>query len=168
MTGKIPKTSQLYYFLMPEETTKVLAFIKDQKCSLYSTRSRFLGPEPIKCDPASIPSMVFICPEGFNNEIDMIKISEGVYVVDPTTSPVIEMQCSIMRKKELSRGRVYFRCGYLGRDEWVPFPVELYELYKNVAAFMKKSFFSKEKKYGGYISKGCQSYVSGGGTLTQI
>ncbi len=105
MTGKIPKTSQLYYFLMPEETTKVLAFIKDQKCSLYSTRSRFLGPEPIKCDPASIPSMVFICPEGFNNEIDMIKISEGVYVVDPTTSPVIEMQCSIMRKKELSRGR---------------------------------------------------------------
>jgi hypothetical protein len=72
MTGKIPKTSQLYYFLMPEETTKVLAFIKDQKCSLYATRSRFLSPEPIKYDPTSIPSKLFICPEGFSNEIDVI------------------------------------------------------------------------------------------------
>lgn len=165
MTGKIPKTSQLYYFLVPEETSTVLEFIKEQNCIIYSTRSS--TPEPIECEDAA-PSKVFICPDELSNKIDMNKVSEKIYSLDPTTSPVIEMQCSVMRKSELARGRIYFRGGYAGRDEWVSFPSELYELFKKVCTFMKKTFLSKEKKYSAYISKGSQLYVSDGGELAQI
>ena len=156
MTGKIPKTSQLYFFLIPEETSMVLEFINDQKCTIYSSRSS--NPEPIEYDQDVATSKVFFCPEELSNEINMNKVSESLYALDPTISPVIELQCSVMRKLELSRGRIYFRGGYAGRDEWVSFPFDVYELYKKVTLFMKKFFLIKNKKYGAYLSKGCQSY----------
>ncbi len=165
MICKIPKTSQLYYYLMPEETSMVLEFIKEQQCIIYSSRSS--TSEPIECED-DVPIKVFFCPEELSNEIDMNKISESIYALDPRTSPVIEMQCSVLRKSDLARGRIYFRGGYAGRDEWVSFPAGLYELFKRVSTFMKKTFLKKEKKNGAYVSKGCQSFISGGGDLAQI
>jgi len=98
----------------------------------------------------------------------MNKASEDVYFIDPTVSPVIEFQCSVLRDSELSRGRIYFRGGYAGRYGWVDYPGILYEVFRGVLSYLKKHILTREKQYEGYISNGCEAYLSGGGRLAQF
>jgi hypothetical protein len=37
-----------------------------------------------------------------------------------------------------------------------------------VVAFMKKTLLTKQKEYGGYVSKGCIRYIANGGRLDQF
>jgi hypothetical protein len=166
MIDRIPNSEQLYFFLMPEETSQLIEYINKKGGSIYLPRSTIA--EPHECEIFANLSRIYFCPRQVRGQISMIRIAEDVYSIDSTVSPVIEFQCSVMRKAELSRGRMYFRGGYIGRDGWFAFPETLYELFKTVSLFIKKSFLSKERRYGAYISKGSQKYLSDGGKLVQF
>lgn len=172
MTGKIPNSRQLLFFLMPDETDKVLNLIVERQCKIFSRYSA--GPEPCSIegqplDEIVVRGQVFFCPAELVSEIYTRKVKEGAYSLDSTVSPVIELDFSILRKsKELSRGRMYFRGGYDGRESWVQFPSGLYETFKLVSSFMTRSFLTREREYGGYISKGSKLFVAAGGRLVQF
>ncbi|MEW6076544.1 MAG: hypothetical protein AB1724_01900 [Thermodesulfobacteriota bacterium] len=166
MTKSIPKTSQLYFFLMPDETKIILKFLVDQNCIIIGDRSESIEPNEIKI--FNEISKVYICPSELKDKIQMTKVSNEIYVVDETTSPVIEFSCSILRKSELSRGRIYFRGGYFGRDQWMPYPDVLFDIYKKVTSLMNRKFLTKNREYKAYISKGSQNYISEGGVMSQF
>jgi hypothetical protein len=166
MINRIPKASQLHFFMMPDEMSKVLEFIEQAGGVIYSCRSD--SAKPRGYDPGKDIGRVFFLPSDLGKDINMRKIDEGFYTIDATTSPVIELEFSFLRESELSRGRIYFRGGYMGRNGWVSYHDSLYELFKSVSTFMKKFFLTKEQSYAGYLSRGAQSYVSGGGNLAQF
>jgi hypothetical protein len=168
MTGKLPRTKQIYFFLMPEETLAVIRFILAEGCRIYLPRSSSLVPAPCLCESLNGLSQLYFCPQELSGGIRMNKASEHVYFLDPTISPVIEFQCSVMRGSELSRGRMYFRGGYAGRYGWVGFPEKLYKIFGAVSNHLKKNILTRNKEYDGFISKGCRAYISGGGGLVQF
>lgn len=166
MTDNIPKTQQLYFYLMPEETRKTLEFIISEDCRLYSPRSATPTPSELNFEVDFFQT--FFCPKEYTDKIEMYKISEDVYALDPTTSPVIEINCPLLKGHELIRGRIYFRGGYRGREGWVAFPEKLFISFKSVTSFIKKNFLSKERIYSAYVSRASQSFVSEGGKLVQF
>jgi hypothetical protein len=99
----------------------------------------------------------------------MYKIDNGIFTIDQTTSPVIELDCSVLRDNgSLSCGRLFFQGGYDGREAWVAYPESLYGDFKKVVSFMKRCLLTEERMYLAYVSKGSHSYVSNGGRLVQI
>jgi hypothetical protein len=166
MTDKIPKMSQLYFFLMPAETYSLFEFMIAQKYALYNPRST--GTKPCRCvSPVGI-SQIFYSPFELTSEIVMNKINDEIYTLDSTTSPVIEINLPLLYEDGLTRGRIYFRGGYIGRDKWISFESKLYTAYKDVVSFLKKHFLTKKRIHGAYLSKDSQSYVSQGGVLLQF
>lgn len=168
MTDKIPKSKQLYFFLMPEETMHLLEFIAQQGCLIYSDRSTAPKPSESHWRSTIGNGHLFFCPSEFGDKIETHKATNEIYFIDPTISPVIELGCSMLNNNKLSRGRIYFRGGYFGRDVWVPFPKLLYEKFKIILSFIKKSFLSKHQIHGGYISKSSQNFADNGGELLQF
>lgn len=166
MTNRIPKSSQVYFFMMSDEMSKVFEFVEQAGGVIYANRSHSVAPRIY--DPGVDIGRVFLLPRDLGKEINMRKVDEGIYTLDATISPVIDFERSILRDSELSRGRIYFRSGYMGRIGWVSYHDSLYELFKSVSKFMKRSFLTKEQKDGAYLSYGAQSYVSRGGNLAQF
>ena len=167
MTGKIPKSSQFLFYLMLEEISEVMEFIVKQDCMIFSDRSDTNKPCEIKASKFKSVYQIFFCPREVAGDIKMFK-AINVFFIEPTTSPVIEFDSSGLGAKGLSRGRIYFRGGYDGRGEWVAYPARLYEVFEKVTAFMKKSFLTRERKYGGYLSKKSLIYVAEGGNIVQF
>jgi len=163
---KIPKSSQLYFFLMPFETKMIIEYLIQYDCVILSDRSQ--NSIPSECKSFDNISQSFCCPRRFFNDVKMNKISNSAYFIDSFISPVVEIDASVLREKQLSRGRLYFRGGYLGRDKWISYPNELYDLYKGLKSFMKKTILTKDREYLGYISKGSRNFVQEGGNLTQF
>jgi hypothetical protein len=161
-------TKQIYFFLMPDETMSLLDFIINQECIIYADRSSNFQPSEIEYSSFINYSQLFITSRELSDKVEMRKSAGDVYFLDSTTSPVIELFCSILYDNGLSRGRIYFRSGYIGREQWIAFPDILYLIFKNISSFMKKRLFSKERMYGGYISKGSRLYISSGGKLVQF
>jgi hypothetical protein len=166
MTNSTPKSKQLYFFLMPEEMFEVLEFIEQIGGVIYSSRSS--NPKPCKYQREKDIGQIFISPVGFEKDVDMKNVGDGIYVINLMVSPVIELQCSILRDTELSRGRIYFRGGYIDQFGWISFDKNLYELFNCVEKFIKKFFATKERKYGALISKSTQLYIANNGNLAQF
>jgi hypothetical protein len=166
MTPRIPKSSQFLFFLMPDETAIVLNFIASQNCGIYLEKC--VTPEPLDCGISCDQGLVLFSPRQLSNRITTCKVSETLYTIDRTTSPAIEFSRPYQRANSVSRGRFYFHRGYDGREEWVAYPDILYSTYKMVVAFMKKTLLTKQKEYGGYVSKGCIRYIANGGRLDQF
>lgn len=151
---------------MPDETKMMLKFLIDQNCIIIADRSKSIKPNEYKSFDDIFK--LYFCPSELKNDIQMYKTSNEIYFVNETISPVIELSSSILRKTELSRGRLYFRGGYLGRDQWILYPESLFNIYKKVTSFMKKTFLTNNREYLAYISKESQNYISGGGVLSQF
>ena len=166
MAKSIPNNIQFYFFLMPDETKIILKYLIDQNCIIITDRSKSIEPNEYKSFDGI--SKAYFYPSELKTEIQMRKTSNEIYFVDETISPIIELSCSILRKAELSRGRIYFRGGYLGRDQWISYPEILYDVYKKLTSLMKKTLLTKDREYQAYISKGCQNYISGGGIIRQF
>lgn len=166
MTSKIPKSKQIYFFMMPEETKSVLKYLAEQNYWLFAPHSTIAKPTVITSFDDY--SQFFFCPKPVNTEIYMYKLKNGLFALDSSTSSVIEFDCPILRKKELACGRIYFRGGYIGRDEWIAFPKILYESFKKVSSFIKNTFLTKDRLFNAYLSKGSKQYVSDGGCLVQF
>lgn len=165
MTNNIPKTNQLLFFMMPEETSMLLEFIREHDLIVYANNSE--TPDPSEYISFENISQVFICPRIICKQIKTYKVVENKYSIDRTTSPVIELDCSALRSNGLYCGRIYFHGGYEGREGWVAYPDILHEYYKKIIAFIKKMFLTKERIHGAYVSKDSLLYVSGGGLLRQ-
>lgn len=91
------------------------------------------------------------------------------YFVNPDISPVVELECSTVSiKNVLSRGRLYFRAGYDGRDGWVEFPERVYTVFKSMVSYLKKNVLTRESLFGGYVSKGTKSFIADGGKVSQF
>jgi hypothetical protein len=161
-------TKQIYFFLMPDETISLLDFIIKQECVIYTDRSSNCKPSEVEPSSFINHSQLFITSRELSGKVEMRKSAGDVYFLDSTMSPVIELFCSILYDNGLSRGRIYFRSGYVGREQYIIFPDILYLIFNNISSFMKRMFFSKERMYGGYISKGSQLYISSGGKLVQF
>jgi hypothetical protein len=168
MIANKPMTKQIYFFLMPDETMSLLEFIINQDYIIYSDRSSNSEPSEIEFSSFFNYSQLFITSRELSNKVEMRKSAGAVYFLDSTISPVIELFCSILYDNGLSRGRIYFRSGYIGRENLITFPDILYLIFKNISLFMKKRLFSKDRIYGGYISKGSRLYISSGGKLVQF
>lgn len=166
MTIKIPKTRQIYFFMMPEDTVCTIHFMMDKKYKLFNLRSSFNAPTEIKtiCNL----NHFYFCPDELMQDIEMYKIADNVFVLDATVSPVIEFECSMLYSNALSRGRMYFRKGYLRRDTYICFSDSLYTCFEEVYKFMKKKFFIKERRYSAYMTNNSLMYVTRGGKLTQV
>jgi len=166
MTNKIPKTAQVYFFLTPDETAGVLKFITSQGCRVFVDRSETSAPKEVS--RLFDLGQVFFCPAAYVPRIEMLKTAAGIYYLDSMGSPVIELDCCVKRNLLISRGRMFFRGGYIGRDGWVPFPEQLYESYKKTKQFIQKSFLIQEKKYGASLSKASLEFLAQGGQLSQF
>lgn len=166
MIDRIPDTKQLYFFMVPEEMFKVFEFIEHAGGVVYGGRSH--SSKPCIYEQGKDFGQVFCSLRELGEDINMLKIDDGIFTIDPTTSPVIELQSSILRTSELSRGRIYFRGGYMGRVGWVSFNNSLYELFKSIITFMTKAFLTNERRYDAYLSRGTKSYISSGGFLAQF
>jgi len=166
MTGKVPKTKQIYFFMMPEETSRVLQFIYSNNCKIYSSRSDKNIINVIEF--GDVVAQLYFSPHELMDNIEMFRIAEGVYALDATVSPVIEFDCSRLYDDKLSRGRMYFRGGYTGKNEWISFPNSLFKAFMSVYNFMKKEILTNKKEYLGYISKNCELYIQQGNKLIQI
>jgi len=101
-------------------------------------------------------------------DVEMYKIADDIFVLDPTVSPVIEFECSMLYSNTLSRGRMYFRNGYLRRDAYILFSDSLYNCFDDIYKFMKKKVFIKERRYSAYMTNNSLMYLNRGGKLTQV
>jgi hypothetical protein len=166
MTTKIPKTRQVYFFMMPEDTICTIQFMIDEKYKLFNARS--CSNIPTEITNISTLSQIYLCPYDLTRDIVMNKIANKVFVIDANISPVIEFECSMIYPNALSRGRMYFRNGYLGRDKYFFFPDSLYICFENIYKFMNKRLFIKERRYSAYMTYNSLMYVNSGGKLTQV
>lgn len=166
MIDKIPKTRQIYFFMMPEETIRTIEFIIENNYIIFNNRSNDNCPQKIQ-----VPDMIaqfYFCPSELEKHIIMYRLSENIYSLDATVSPVIEFEISRLYDKGLSRGRIYFKSGYVGRDAWISFPYSLFNAFNVVYKFLRNCFFTKNREYAAYISKSAHAYLVGGGHLMQI
>jgi hypothetical protein len=163
---KIPRSDQLYFFLMPDEIKLTLKFIANQNCAIYPDRMN--SPVPCNCGIQCDAGLLFFCPLDLSSRINTYKIGDEIYTIDRTTSPIVEFSPSYLRAKSLSRGRLYFHGGYDGREQWVAHPENLYLTYRKVAQFMKRTLLTSERQYLGYLSEGTHLFVSQGCQLDQF
>ena len=164
---KNQRSSQLYFYCIPEEIDKLVHFILQQDAEILSDRSE--SPEPyILMNRSSIKTKVYACPKRLINEIHLNKITDEQYFVDFSISPVIEISMSIDRGGSLSRGRLYIQFGYDGREGWFSYHESLAQLYKKIVQFLKKYILLREKCFGAYCSKGVLEFQRSGGELVQF
>ncbi len=168
MTGKIPKSSQLYFYLMPLEASEVLKFINDQNGLILLRRSSSKKPVIYNLESDSDTSQYVITSKENLSRVITYKISESCYSIDYTVSPVIELDCCILGEDVLSRGRIYFRAGFDGREGWESYHPSIYSMYKSISSFMRKVILTKERFNGAFISKKSIIYRSSGGVLGQF
>lgn len=166
MTTRIPRTSQFHFFVMPDETRRIVEFLSEQQCAIYP--GRLSGNEPKESGIPAEVTQVFFCPRELASEIKTYRIKDELFTIDLTTSPVIEFDPSYLTPNGLSRGRLFFHGGYDGREKWVAYPECLHETYKKVISFMKRSFLTNDRAYLGYVSKGSHKYATEGGQLKQF
>lgn len=166
MTSKMPNSRQLYCFMMPEETEFLFKYIHSKAYLVFAPRSNSAKPrtQPIYDNIGQF----FYCPNELVGYIYMYRISNNVYVLDQTTSPVIEVDCSVLYKDKLTRGRIYFRSGYVGKERMVIYPESLYEAFNDIVRYLRKEFLTKERKYGAYLSKAALEFITKGGLLDQF
>ncbi|HSX52564.1 MAG TPA: hypothetical protein VLF09_16485 [Cellvibrio sp.] len=159
------KNQQLYFYIHPNEMDVILDKISLMGAVIYAPHSK--SNIPTTADIESDATFYITYPE-FSEIINMRRAGNNGYFIDDTTSPVIELNKSFLRGNCLSRGRIYFRNGFDGREAFVSYPQELGELYKKIIKELKENFLTKEKIYLGYISKDSKVLLNSGGTLSQF
>ena len=164
---KNPKTSQTYFFCTDGETKSFLSFLASNGVRLLKERTSEKKIEDIDLS-MEIPGKIYLCPESQVENIKFRKVSESLYVVDESISPTIELDRPMNRKNGISRGRVYIRFGFDGRNGWINHDQELTDLHKKVLNYFKRELFTKERAYLGYVSHEALSYRDSGGTLSQF
>ena len=152
---------------MPDETEKLVRFIFQQGPLIVSRRSNSPVPAIIE-EARSITNKVYICLDHLINQTQFNKIAEKIYYVDFTTSPVIEFSSPIDRGDSLSRGRLYIKYGYDGRDGWFPYQESLAQLYRKIIKYFKKNILTRQKYLGAYCSKQSLEFKINGPKLVQL
>jgi hypothetical protein len=113
-------------------------------------------------------SKTYLCPQELKGQIQSHKVSNNLYYIDFSVSPVIEVCCSILSENQLSRGRFYSQFGYDGRKGWVFYPDIFNSFHKTILAYFKRNFLTNEKHLLGYISEGAKLFKDSGGALVQF
>ncbi|MBP5233626.1 MAG: hypothetical protein J6333_09480 [Planctomycetes bacterium] len=167
MTTKKSHTKQFLFFLMPEETIHVIERLCE-KNDIVVLHTRSSTNSPTIIDSFDDVGKVYLCPKNELTHIVMDKIDEHAFFVNIFVSPVVEFDSSILRENELSRGRIYFRGGYDGRDGWVAFPENTASIYKHMVGYLKSTLLTKNREFDGYISKKTMIYLASGGRLSQF
>lgn len=164
---KNPKSSQLYFFCMPHEIDQLVQFIVEHDAKIMSGRSSFAKPYILN-NKDSIGNTIYACPSQVIAEVKFNRLEDELYYLDFTISPVIEISLSVDRGGFLSRGRLYTRFGYDGRDGWVSYHESLAKLHKAIVYFLKKEILTKEKCFGAYCSLAALDFRRNGGELVQF
>jgi hypothetical protein len=166
MTGRRNCTAQLYFFLMPQEIVQTLEFVSNADVAILASRSK--TDRPHELDSRSEVGQSFLCPRSLVAQVVMTRATIDLYFLDPAVSPVVEFDACFLREHELSRGRICLRYGYDGRQGWVAFPDSVIAVFRQVCSFVRRSFLTKERCFGAFLSKAAKEYVCSGGALSQF
>ena len=166
MTDRHKKTEQLYFFMMPAETSLFLEHVLEVGVLLLGPRSERQSPTTL--ETLTEVGQSFLCPEEELCSVRMNKATDGVFFLDPSVSPVVEFQNCVLRKSGLARGRLYYRSGYDGRDGWVNFPDSVAAIYEKASFYLRGQLLTRYRECDAWLSKGARQFVELGGELVQV
>ncbi len=148
---------------MPSETHLIVSFIEEKQYAIYTHKT--ISKKPLQEIKNSIYSQLFFCPSCLIKNLTFYSITETVYGLDYSCSPVVELNCCIMYQHGLSKGRLVFRGGYVGRDSWIWHDKILFQCYRIMKNYLNKNILTKNRKYGAFISHETKAYIELGGNL---
>ncbi len=170
-------SSQINFFLMPEDILEMDAFLKVHQCSVVA--------EPMPSQELKfINSILVNGNEKINKKyiirnLDIPKISikevkqQNYYLVNETISPCIEIIYPKFEKnkdKQLNRGRVYYNKFYYDTENKLTYKDESFLKYaSDFFKWIKKHFQNvKLKNYEDFlVSEKTLKWVQSGGTLSE-
>ncbi|NQV27003.1 MAG: hypothetical protein HQ518_21850 [Rhodopirellula sp.] len=163
------QSQQIYFYCTAAEQRDLADYSVDQGCALISEYTDAPNAEVVDWDELD-RHKVYLCPAGLLNEVLFQSLGNGRHAVTFTVSPVIEFSLSAMRmrKKVLSRGRLYVNFGYNGRNGWVSYADTLADTHKAIVSHLKRRILTKERYLGGYISNAAKVLQDEGWQLAQF
>ena len=160
------KSTQLNFFLNPEDLIEIKKFLKEKGCLILkrnSEKSTFFNEYDIEKNPENI-FQVCLCKDEYKNKIFHEYLeSTNSYYVDILKSNCIEFSIGGFypySDKELHRSRFYFIHEYYKDGELIKKPSEFIEWGNTLMKDFKKRFLVKYPIYSNdFFSEQCINWV---------
>jgi len=142
---------QINFYISPNDIEEINIYLQQNK--LISIARQMSTNKLQKQIPNSEGGFCYLLKAEDENKLKISKLTENLFFIDETFSPVIEFWISNYNSNilELGRGRFYYNIGYYENNKWIEKDINFCNTAKELFNWFRKNFKNQKiEEYSGF------------------